>query len=68
MSTVVGIERLTIYAKVLGAECTAVPLSNDPSPGHVSIAERKAMFEVTEISCFDVDEQMPLHNTSERVK
>ena len=54
---VVGVDLLTIGAKVRRAVRTAVPLPNDLA--HVFITNRETMFEVTEISCFDVDEQLP---------
>ena len=57
MRFVVGVDLLTIGAKVRRAVRTAVPLPNDLA--HVLITNRKTMFEVTEISCFDVDEQLP---------
>ena len=57
VSAVVGVEHLTIRAKVLGTERTAIPLSNDSS--HVPVAEGKRMCEIAKISCFDADEQLP---------
>ena len=50
MSSVVGVLRLTICAKVLRAECTTIPLPNDTP--RMRIAEGKAMLEFTEIGCF----------------
>ena len=57
VSAVVGVEHLTIRAKVLGTERTAVPLSNDTS--HMPVAEGKCMCEVAKISCFDAHKQLP---------
>ena len=51
MTSVVGVERLTICAKVLRAECTTVPLPNDAP--RMRIAEDKAMLEFTEICYFE---------------
>jgi hypothetical protein len=54
MRFVVGVDRLTIGAEVHGAVCAAVPLPNDLP--HMPVAKRKGMCEVTQVSCFDVDE------------
>ena len=58
VSAVVCVDFLTICTEVFGAECTAVPLSNDP-PSHVPgpVAVHRFMNDVTKICCFDVDEQ-----------
>ena len=54
---IVGVDRLTIGAKVVRAVRTAVPLPNDLA--HVPIAKRERMCKVTEIGCFDIYEQLP---------
>jgi len=64
VSAIVGVEHLAVCAKVLGTECTAVPLANDTP--HMPVAERKGMCEVTKISCFDGDEQL-LHTRASKV-
>ena len=48
MSVVVGVEFLAIRAKVLSAERTAVPLSDDPK--QMSVAKREGMGKVAQIS------------------
>jgi hypothetical protein len=65
VSSVVGVERLTICAKVLvlGAERATVPLSDDKP--RVRVADGLGMLEFTQISCFDVNEQLSL-DRSER--
>src|SRR6266702_2356722 len=63
VSAIVGVEHLAICAKVLGTERTAVPLADDTS--HMPVAESKGMCEVTEISCFDVGEQLQHTRASE---
>jgi hypothetical protein len=49
VSAVVGVKLFTICAKVPGAECTAVPLSNDLPV--TTVAAHRAMCEVTKIRC-----------------
>ena len=48
MSVVVRVEFLAIRAKVLSAERTAVPLSDNPN--HVHVAKRELMGKVAQIS------------------
>ena len=63
VSAVVGIDCLTIFTKIFGAECTTVPLSNDMP--HMLVAEGKSMCEITKISYFDVNEQLPLEQVTQ---